>query len=360
MAASSSSSARTSPSSAAASQKSTRSRSKRSWTRPCSWAPPSSASTTPAARASRPAGPSRPRPPTPTVARAPLYPPALIAAGGAQEGVDSLGGYAEIFQRNVLASGVVPQLSVIMGPCAGGAVYSPAITDFILMVQDTSYLFITGPDVVRTVTHEEVSFDELGGARPHSAVSGVAHVTCDNDMDALLRTRTLFDFLPLNWKARPPRRYTTDSRLRAEPALDRLVPEDPNVPYDMKDAILRIVDDADFFEIAPAFAPNIIVGFARLEGRTVGVVGNQARPAPAGPVRISVSISVLSLNLSRAAPSASSATRPARPRPNLRPPTRLSLLQLRLNLGPLPPSKCPATLSKSPPTPSKSPFSNSV
>jgi len=201
----------------------------------------------------------------------------LNDSGGAriQEGVDSLGGYAEIFQRNVLASGVVPQLSVIMGPCAGGAVYSPAITDFIIMVQDTSHLFITGPEVVKTVTHEEVSFDELGGARPHSTVSGVAHVTCENDMDALLRTRTLFDFLPLSWKTRPPRRYTTDTRLREEPALDRLVPEDPNVPYDMKDVVLRVVDDGDFFEIAPAFAPNIIVGFARLEGRTIGVVGNQ-------------------------------------------------------------------------------------
>ena len=174
---------------------------------------------------------------------------------GAQEGVDSLGGYAEIFQRNVLASGVVPQLSVIMGPCAGGAVYSPAITDFIIMVQDTSHLFITGPEVVKTVTHEEVSFDELGGARPHSTVSGVAHVTCDNDMDALLRTRTLFDFLPLSWRARPPRRYTTDTRHREEPALDRLVPEDPNVPYDIKDAVLlrsRARFPAQLFLAAPS------------------------------------------------------------------------------------------------------------
>jgi len=201
----------------------------------------------------------------------------LNDSGGAriQEGVDSLGGYAEIFQRNVLASGVIPQLSVIMGPCAGGAVYSPAITDFIIMVQNTSHLFITGPEVVKTVTHEEVSFDELGGARPHSTVSGVAHVTCENDIDALLRTRMLFDFLPLSWKEKPPRRFTTDTRDREEPALDRIVPEDPNVPYDMNQVISRIVDDADFFEIMPAFARNIIVGFGRLEGRTIGVIGNQ-------------------------------------------------------------------------------------
>lgn len=205
----------------------------------------------------------------------------LTRPAPAQEGVDSLGGYAEIFQRNVLASGVIPQLSVIMGPCAGGAVYSPAITDFIIMVQDTSHLFITGPEVVKTVTHEEVTFDELGGARPHSTVSGVAHVTCENDMDALLRTRTLFDFLPLSYSVRPPRRFTTDTREREEPALDRLVPEDPNVPYDMNDVILRIVDDSDFFEIMPSFAKNILCGFARLEGRSIGVVGNQARnPAP--------------------------------------------------------------------------------
>jgi propionyl-CoA carboxylase beta chain len=198
-----------------------------------------------------------------------------------QEGVDSLGGYAEIFQRNVLASGVVPQLSVIMGPCAGGAVYSPAITDFIIMVQKTSHLFITGPEVVKTVTHEEVTFDELGGARPHSTVSGVAHVACEDDIDALLRTRTLFDYLPLSAQEKPPRRYTTDTREREEAVLDRIIPDDPNTPYDMHHVISRVVDEGDFFEIHPNFAKNIIVGFSRLEGRTIGVVGNQVRAAPA-------------------------------------------------------------------------------
>mmetsp|Transcript_7366 Transcript_7366/g.17789 ORF Transcript_7366/g.17789 Transcript_7366/m.17789 type:complete len:561 (-) Transcript_7366:82-1764(-) len=201
----------------------------------------------------------------------------LNDSGGAriQEGVDSLGGYAEIFQRNVLASGVIPQISIIMGPCAGGAVYSPAITDFTIMVEGTSHLFITGPEVVKTVTHEEVTFDELGGARAHSVKSGVAHLTCENDIDALLRARILFDYLPLSNSEKPPRRYTADSRNRFDASLDKLVPEDPNVPYDMHDVITKLVDDGDYYEIMPKFAQNIIIAFARLEGRTVGVVGNQ-------------------------------------------------------------------------------------
>ena len=151
----------------------------------------------------------------------------------------------------------------------------PRGSDFIIMVQNTSHLFITGPEVVKTVTHEEVTFDELGGARPHSTVSGVAHVTCENDIDALMRTRTLFDYLPLSWTDKPPRRYTTDSRNRQDLSLDRIVPDDPNVPYDMHHVIYRIVDEGDFFEIMPTYAKNIIIGFARLEGRTVGVVANQ-------------------------------------------------------------------------------------
>mmetsp|Transcript_50464 Transcript_50464/g.125727 ORF Transcript_50464/g.125727 Transcript_50464/m.125727 type:complete len:576 (-) Transcript_50464:126-1853(-) len=201
----------------------------------------------------------------------------LCDSGGAriQEGVDSLGGYAEIFQRNVLASGVIPQISIIMGPCAGGAVYSPAITDFTIMVEGTSHLFITGPEVVKTVTHEEVTFDELGGARTHSTKSGVAHLTCDNDIDALMRARVLFDYLPLSNTEKPPRRYTPDTRTRFDPSMDKLVPEDPNVPYDMHEIITKLVDDGDYYEIMPKFAQNIIIAFARLEGRTVGVVGNQ-------------------------------------------------------------------------------------
>jgi len=201
----------------------------------------------------------------------------LNDSGGAriQEGVDSLGGYAEIFQRNVLASGVVPQLSVIMGPCAGGAVYSPALTDFIIMVENTSHLFITGPQVVKTVTHEDVTTAELGGAAVHTKISGVAHLSAENEIDALQATRRLFNFLPLNNKEQAPRRYTQDSRDRQELSLGRIVPDDPNTPYDMHEIIKKIVDDNDFYEIMPAYAQNIICGFARLEGRTIGVVGNQ-------------------------------------------------------------------------------------
>ena len=201
----------------------------------------------------------------------------LCDSGGAriQEGVDSLGGYAEIFQRNVMASGVVPQLSVILGPCAGGAVYSPALTDFIIMVRDTSHLFITGPQVVKTVTHEDVTTEDLGGADVHCSKSGVAHLAADNEIEALQATRTLFDFLPLNNKDKAPRRFTEDHRGRQDASLRRIVPDDPNTPYDMKEIISLLADDNHFFEVMPQYAQNIIIGFARLEGRTVGIVGNQ-------------------------------------------------------------------------------------
>ncbi|MBH79915.1 MAG: methylmalonyl-CoA carboxyltransferase [Gammaproteobacteria bacterium] len=201
----------------------------------------------------------------------------LADSGGAriQEGVASLGAYAEIFQRNVLASGVVPQLSVIMGPCAGGAVYSPAITDFIFMVKDSSYMFVTGPDVVKTVTHEVVTPEELGGARIHSSKSGVADLALDNDVETLLMTRRFFDFLPPNNKEQPPRIPTSDPADRLEPALDTLVPADPSHPYDIKEVIEKVADEGDFFELQPDFAKNIVVGFIRLQGATVGVVANQ-------------------------------------------------------------------------------------
>eukprot|EP01102_Stenamoeba_stenopodia_P001614 TRINITY_DN11451_c0_g1_i1.p1 TRINITY_DN11451_c0_g1~~TRINITY_DN11451_c0_g1_i1.p1 ORF type:complete len:558 (+),score=153.73 TRINITY_DN11451_c0_g1_i1:178-1851(+) len=203
----------------------------------------------------------------------------LNDSGGAriQEGVASLAGYADVFQRNVMASGVVPQLSLIMGPCAGGAVYSPAITDFIFMVKSSSYMFVTGPDVVKTVTHEEVTHEELGGARTHTSKSGVAHLATENDIDALAKLRELFDFLPLSNSQAPPVRHTTDSRDRETPSLDRLVPLDSNKPYDMHNAINAIVDDYNFFEIMPDYAKNILVGFARMEGRTVGIVANQPK-----------------------------------------------------------------------------------
>ncbi len=201
----------------------------------------------------------------------------LNDSGGAriQEGVASLGGYAEIFQRNVLASGVVPQLSVIMGPCAGGAVYSPAMTDFIFMVEDSAYMFVTGPDVVKTVTHEDVTPEELGGASVHTTKSGVADLACENDVEALLLTRKLFDYLPANNRDKPPRWPTEDSAERAEPSLDTLVPEDPAKPYDIKEVIVKVADEGEFFEIQPTFAANIVVGFIRLQGSTVGVVANQ-------------------------------------------------------------------------------------
>ncbi len=201
----------------------------------------------------------------------------LNDSGGAriQEGVASLAGYAEVFQRNVLASGVIPQISVIMGPCAGGAVYSPAMTDFIFMVKDSAYMFVTGPDVVKTVTHEIVTAEDLGGAATHTQKSGVADLAFDNDVEALLQTRRFFDFLPENNKASVPLRPTTDSPERQEPSLDTLIPANPNKPYDMKEAILKIADDADFFEVQPDYAKNIIVGFGRIEGATVGFVANQ-------------------------------------------------------------------------------------
>ena len=198
-------------------------------------------------------------------------------SGGAriQEGVASLGGYAEVFQRNVMASGVIPQISLIMGPCAGGAVYSPAITDFIFMVEDSSYMFVTGPDVVRTVTHEAVTAEDLGGARTHTTRSGVADLSFENDVQALLMTRRFFNFLPLSNRHKPPHRDTTDEQGRAEPSLDTLIPDNPNLPYDMKELIFKVVDEGDFFELQTNYAKNIIIGFGRMEGRTVGVVANQ-------------------------------------------------------------------------------------
>ena len=201
----------------------------------------------------------------------------LNDSGGAriQEGVASLGGYAEVFQRNVLASGVVPQISLIMGPCAGGAVYSPAMTDFIFMVKDSSYMFVTGPDVVKTVTHEVVTAEELGGAVTHTAKSGVADLAFENDVEAILQTRRFFDFLPLNNREKPPVRPTADPVDRQEPSLDTLIPANPNKPYDMRELILKVVDEGDFFEVQPDYARNILTGFGRMNGSTVGFVANQ-------------------------------------------------------------------------------------
>jgi propionyl-CoA carboxylase beta chain len=201
----------------------------------------------------------------------------LNDSGGAriQEGVASLGGYADVFQRNVLASGVVPQLSLIMGPCAGGAVYSPAMTDFILMVKDSSYMFVTGPEVVRTVTHEAVTAEELGGALTHSTRSGVADLAFDNDVEALIMTRRLVGYLPANNRERPPRLPTTDPSDRTELSLDTLVPDHPNKPYDIKELIVKVVDEREFFELSPDYARNIVIGFGRLAGEAVGIVANQ-------------------------------------------------------------------------------------
>ncbi|AHD00358.1 acyl-CoA carboxylase subunit beta [Leisingera methylohalidivorans] len=198
-------------------------------------------------------------------------------SGGAriQEGVDALAGYAEIFQRNIMASGVIPQISVIMGPCAGGAVYSPAMTDFIFMVKDTSYMFVTGPDVVKTVTNEVVTAEELGGASTHTKKSSVADGAFENDVEALAEVRRLVDFLPLNNQEKPPVRPFFDEPGRIETSLDTLIPENPNSPYDMKELITKIADEGDFYEIQEDFAKNIITGFIRLEGQTVGVVANQ-------------------------------------------------------------------------------------
>src|SRR5204863_324904 len=201
----------------------------------------------------------------------------LNDSGGAriQDGVASLAGYAEVFERNVLASGVVPQVSLIMGPCAGGAVYSPAMTDFIFMVKDSSYMFVTGPDVVKTVTHETVTQEELGGAITHTTRSGVADLAFENDVEALLELRRFIDFLPSSNRGAQPVRQVGDPRDRSEPSLDTLVPANPNKPYDMKELIGKVVDDGDFFEIQPNYAANILIGFARMEGATIGIVANQ-------------------------------------------------------------------------------------
>ena len=215
----------------------------------------------------------------------------LNDSGGAriQEGVVSLGGYADIFLRNTLASGVIPQISVIMGPCAGGAVYSPAITDFIVMVKDTSYMFVTGPDVVKTVTHEQVSFEALGGALTHASISGVAHFAADGEEDAVFLVQKLLSYVPGNNLEDPPAVRSEDDPLRTDEALDALVPEEPNKPYDMRNVITKIVDDGDFFEVMQHWAGNILIGYARLGGRSVGIVANQ--PAvQAGVLDINASV----------------------------------------------------------------------
>ena len=201
----------------------------------------------------------------------------LNDSGGAriQEGVASLGGYADVFQRNVMASGVVPQISMIMGPSAGGAVYSPAMTDFIFMVKDSSYMFVTGPEVVKTVTHEEVTAEELGGAITHTTKSGVADLAFENDVEALLMLRRLYNYLPLSNREKAPVRRSGDPADRMDRSLDTLVPDNPNKPYDMKELIVKTVDDGDFFELQPEYAKNILIGFARMEGQTVGIVANQ-------------------------------------------------------------------------------------
>jgi propionyl-CoA carboxylase beta chain len=201
----------------------------------------------------------------------------LNDSGGAriQEGVVSLGGYADIFLRNTLASGVIPQISAIMGPCAGGAVYSPALTDFIFMVRNSSYMFVTGPDVVKSVTQEDVSFEELGGAEVHASTSGVCHYVADSEADCLGLIRVLLSFLPQNNMEDPPFVSSQDDRLRTETALDTIVPKDPSKPYDVRDIIRLIVDDGDFFELHETYAQNIVIGFARLGGHSVGIVANQ-------------------------------------------------------------------------------------
>ena len=201
----------------------------------------------------------------------------LNDSGGAriQEGVVSLGGYADIFLRNTLASGVVPQISAIMGPCAGGAVYSPAITDFILMVKKTSYMFVTGPDVIRTVTHEEVTKEKLGGADTHNQISGVAHFAADSDEDCLATIRELLSYMPSNNMEDPPRVATTDDVNRVDAQLDTFIPESPNQPYEIRDLIRTIADEGHFLEVHQHFARNLVVGFIRLNGHSVGVVANQ-------------------------------------------------------------------------------------
>jgi propionyl-CoA carboxylase beta chain len=201
----------------------------------------------------------------------------LNDSGGAriQEGVVSLGGYADIFLLNTLASGVVPQISVILGPCAGGAVYSPAITDFVFMVKNTSYMFVTGPNVVKTVTHEDVSFEDLGGADTHASKSGVAHFIYENEIETLMNVRKLMSYLPLNYMDKAPVRDYDHSKLKPIKELDDIIPDNPNKPYDMKDVIALLVDDGEFIEVHSAYAENIIVGFGRVGGRSVGIVANQ-------------------------------------------------------------------------------------
>ncbi len=205
----------------------------------------------------------------------------LNDSGGAriQEGVVSLGGYADIFLRNTLASGAIPQISAVMGPCAGGAVYSPAITDFTLMVKNTSYMFVTGPNVVKTVTHEDVSFEDLGGAITHATKSGVSHFACEDEKECLQKVRTLMSYIPSNWKERPPVKHINDDPNRRDEELNTVVPENPSKPYDMKKIIRMIADreesNSSFFEVHELFAPNIIVGFARLDGKSIGIVANQ-------------------------------------------------------------------------------------
>ncbi len=201
----------------------------------------------------------------------------LNDSGGAriQEGVVSLGGYAEIFLRNTLASGVIPQISAILGPCAGGAVYSPAITDFIFMVKNTSHMFVTGPNVVKTVTHEEVTFEELGGAETHTSKSGVAHFAYDSEIEVLKNIRELFEYLPLNWKDKSPEREFDFDKDLTIPALDQIIPDNPNKPYDMHEVIKLLLDNGDFLEVQKNHAENLIVGFGRVGGISVGVVANQ-------------------------------------------------------------------------------------
>jgi propionyl-CoA carboxylase beta chain len=201
----------------------------------------------------------------------------LNDSGGAriQEGVESLGGYADIFLRNTLASGVVPQLSAVLGPCAGGAVYSPAITDYIFMVENTSYMFVTGPNVVKTVTHEEVSFEDLGGAESHATKSGVAHFTAPDDAACLGQVRRLLSYLPLNNQESPPLGPQEDDPDRIDESLDTIIPDDPEKPYDIKDVIERVLDRGSFLEVQPDYAQNLVVGFARLHGRTIGIIANQ-------------------------------------------------------------------------------------
>ncbi len=202
---------------------------------------------------------------------------ALNDSGGAriQEGIESLSGYADIFYQNTMASGVIPQISAILGPCAGGACYSPALTDFIFMVKEKSHMFVTGPDVVKTVIHEEVSKEELGGAMTHSSKSGVTHFMCNFEEELLMSIRELLSFLPQNNMDEVRKQPCADETNREDASLDTIVPADPNVPYDMKDIIERVIDNGYFFEVMPNFAKNIIIGFARMAGRSVGIVANQ-------------------------------------------------------------------------------------